>query len=171
MNRGEDIVANNALREHDSILVVVTLPRHVGNEEVTTQSELTILGGIALGEDVASLNTLTLLTDRTKVDGHVLVGATELRNAVFLDGWLEAYELFVSSAIIENTDGCSINILDDTIALSSNHGARILTHLLLKSCAHDRSIIVKQWHCLTHHVTAHQSTVTVIMLKEWDKTC
>ena len=30
---------------------------------------------------------------------------------------------------------------------------------------------MKQWNCLAHHVTSHQSTVTVIMLKERNKTC
>ena len=29
---------------------------------------------------------------------------------------------------------------------------------------------MEQWYSLAHHVTSHQGAVTVIMLKEWDKT-
>ena len=30
---------------------------------------------------------------------------------------------------------------------------------------------MKQWNSLTHHVTSHQRTVTIIMLQEWNQTC
>ena len=30
---------------------------------------------------------------------------------------------------------------------------------------------MKQWYSLTHHVTSHQRTVTIIMLQEWNQTC
>ena len=100
-----------------------------------------------------------------------MVCTAELWNTIFLQGRLEAYEFLVLSTIIKYTDCCCVYIFDDTLALSSNHSTRVLAHLLLKSGTNDRSIIMEQWYCLTHHVTSHQRTVTVIMLEEWDKSC
>lgn len=76
-----------------------------------------------LGEDVALLHSLSLVADRTEVDGHVLVGAAELRNAIFLECRLEAYKLLVVGAVVEDADGRGIYILDNTLALGCNHSA------------------------------------------------
>ena len=169
MYRSKDVLTHDALVEHDSILIVVTLPRHVCHKEITAQSQLAVFSGIALGKDVALLHTLPLVADRTQVDGHVLVRAAELRNTVFLQSWLKRDELLVLGAVVKNTDGCSIDIFDDTVALGGNHGARILTHLLLYTSAHDRSFVVEQGNCLTHHVRAHECTVSIVVLQEGDE--
>ena len=121
MNRGQNVITNHTLRDNDSILIVVTLPRNVSNQQVSTQSQLTVLGSITLCQDITSLNALTLVTDRTQVDGHILVGTTELRNAILLQGRLEADELIILCAIIKDTDGCCVNILDNTLAFCGNH--------------------------------------------------
>ena len=95
MNGSEDILANHAFVEHDSILVVVTLPRHVCHKKVTSQSQFTVLSGITLSEDIALMNMLTLLADGAEVDGHVLVRTAELGNGIFLNVGIEAYKFFV----------------------------------------------------------------------------
>ena len=168
MNRCKNILTDHTLRDYDGILIVVTLPRHVSDKEVASKCELTILCSIAFGKDITLLYTLTLITNRTEVDNHILVGAAELRNAVFLCCRLEANELVLLTTVVENTDCRSVNIFNDTIALSGNLRTAILTNLLLKSCTDDRRIVVKQRHSLAHHVTSHQRTVSVIMLEEWD---
>ena len=121
MNRSQHVIANHALRDNDGILIVITLPRDISNEQVTTQSQLTIFSSITLSQDIASLHTLTLIADRTQVDGHILVGTTELRNTILLQSRLEAYELIILCTIVKNTDGCSIYIFDNTLAFCSNH--------------------------------------------------
>ena len=100
VNRSEHVVAHQAFRKHDGVFVVVTLPRHVSHEEVTTQGQFAILGGIAFGKDVACLNTLSLHADGAKVDGHVLVCTAELGYAVFFQCGFEAYVLFVFCTIV-----------------------------------------------------------------------
>ena len=171
MNRSQYVITNHALRDNDGVLIVVTLPRHVSHEEVATECELAVLCSVTLCEDVALLNALTLVADRTQVDGHVLVGAAELRNAVLLESRLEAYELLVVGAGVEDADCCSVYVFDNALALCSNHCTRVLAHLLLKTCTYDRCVVVEQWHCLAHHVTSHECTVTVVVLQERDKTC
>ena len=166
MYRCQHVIAHHTLRDDDCILVVVTLPRHISNQKVTTQSQLTILSSVALSQDVTLLHTLSLVADRTQVDSHVLVGTAELRNAVFLESRLEADKLLVFRTVIENTDGSSVDVLDDTFTFGSDHRTAILTDLLLQTRTYNRCVIMEQRYCLTHHVTSHQSTVTVIMLQE-----
>ena len=121
MNRSQDILTDDALVQHDGILIVITLPRHISHKQVTTQSQLTILGGITLSQDIALLHTLSLFADRTQVDGHVLVRTTELSNTIFFQSWFEANKLFVLSTIVKDTNGRSVNILYNAIALSGHH--------------------------------------------------
>ena len=166
MNRSQDIFTDNALVKHDSILIVVSFPRHIGHKEVTAQSQFTILGSITFSKDIAGLHALTLLTDRTKVNNHVLVSTAELRNTIFLQSRLEAYELLILRAIIEDTDGRSIHIFNHTFTLSGNHSARILTNLLLNTGTNNRCLVVEQRYCLAHHVRSHQCAVSVIVLQE-----
>ena len=166
MNAGQDILTNNTLVQYDSILIVITLPRHVCNQKVLTQSQLTSLGRVTLGEDVTGLYTLALLANGTQVDGHVLVSTTELGNAVFLHRRLEAYEVFLLCTVVKDTDSCCINIVNNTVALGSYHCTAVLAKLLLNTGTYDRSLGTKQGNCLTHHVTAHQCTVSIIMLQE-----
>ena len=171
MHRGQHVLTDNSLVEHNGILVVVTLPRHIGYQQVATQCELAILSSVAFCQDVTLLHTLTLVTDRTQVDGHVLVGTTELGNTILLQGRLKADKLLVISTVIEDTDGRGINIVDNAIALGCNHGARVFTHLLFNTSTYDRSLVMKQRNGLTHHVGTHQRTVGVVMLEEWNERC
>ena len=84
MNRGKDIIAYHTFAEHNSVLIVVTLPRHVCNKQVTSESKLTIFSSVSFCKYITGFHTLTLVTDRTQVDCHILVCTTELRNAIFL---------------------------------------------------------------------------------------
>ena len=171
VDRGEHVFTHDALVEHDGVLVVVTLPRHVCHKQVAAQCELTVLCGITLGKDVAFLHALALVADRTQVDGHVLVGAAELRYAVFLQCRLEAHKLLVFRTVVEYAYGGGVDILDHAIALGGNHRTGVLAHLLLNAGTHDRGLVVEQGHCLAHHVRTHERTVGVVVLEEGDERC
>ena len=123
MHTGEDILAHEALGEHDGVLIVVSLPRHVGHKQVASQRQFTVLSSIALGEDLSGMHVLPFLTDRSQVDGHVLVGAAELGYAVLLEGGFEAYELLLLGTVVEDTDGGGIDILDYALTFGHHHGA------------------------------------------------
>ncbi len=166
MYAGHDVLADNALVQHDGILIVISLPRHVGHEQVLTQCQLAVCGRIAFGKDVALLHAVALVADGTEVDGHVLVGATELGNAIFLQRRLKAYEFLILSAVIKNADGGGINIVNHAIAFGSNHGAAVLTNLLLNTGTYDGSLGAQQGHGLAHHVRSHQRTVSIVVLQE-----
>ena len=171
MHTGQNVLTNNTLVQYNSILIVVTLPRHVSNKQVLAKCQLACLGRITFCQDITSLHALTLFTDRTKVNGHVLVGTTELRNTVFLHCRLETYEVLFLCAVIQNTDCCSIYIIYNALALGSNHCAAVLTNLLLNTGTYDWSLGTEQGNSLTHHVTTHQCTVSIVVLQEGNKTC
>ena len=166
MDGGQNILADHALIEHDGILVVVALPRHVGHKQVAAQGQFAVLRGITFGQDVAGLHALSLLADGAQVDRHVLVRAAELRNLVFLGGGLEANELFLFRTVVRNADGGSVDILYDTFALGGDHGAGILAHLLLDAGADDRRFGTDERNGLAHHVRAHQGAVGVVVFQE-----
>ena len=47
---GCEVFADDTLVEHDSVLIVVALPRHEGNFEVTAECELALFGRVTLGK-------------------------------------------------------------------------------------------------------------------------
>ena len=53
VDRREHVVLHEALGDHDRVLVVVALPRHERHQEVLAERELALVGGRAVGEDLA----------------------------------------------------------------------------------------------------------------------
>jgi hypothetical protein len=56
VDRGEDVVAHDALRDQDRVFEVVAVPRHEGDEGVAAQSQFTEVGRRAVGDHVADLH-------------------------------------------------------------------------------------------------------------------
>ena len=52
------------LGEDDGVLEVVALPRHEGDEQVLAEGQLAVVGGGAVGEDVARLDLVALVDQR-----------------------------------------------------------------------------------------------------------
>ena len=69
VDRGEHVVLHQALGQDDGVLVVVALPRHEGHEQVLAQGQLAVVGGGAVGQDVAGRDLLALVDDDLLVDG------------------------------------------------------------------------------------------------------
>ena len=109
--------------QYDSILIIITLPRHVGNKQIAAQCQFTGLGSVTFRKDVTSLYALAFLTDGTKVDCHILIRTAELGNCIFLGCGLETNKLFFFCTVICNTNRRSVYKINHAIALSRNHGA------------------------------------------------
>ena len=60
VDRREHVVLHQALGEDDGVLEVVALPRHEGDEQVLAEGQLAVVGGGAVGEDVALLDLVAL---------------------------------------------------------------------------------------------------------------
>src|SRR6476619_2127141 len=86
VDRGQDVVLHEALRQDDRVLVVVALPRHEGDEQVLAQRHLALVGARAVGDDLTDLDPLALFDHRGLVDRRALVRAAELQQTVGLPG-------------------------------------------------------------------------------------
>ena len=53
VDRGEHVVLHQVLAQDDRVFEVVTLPRHERHEQVLAERELAVLGGRAIGDDLA----------------------------------------------------------------------------------------------------------------------
>ncbi len=85
VDRRQQVVLHQALRDDDRVLEVVALPAHEGDEHVAAQRQLAVVGRAAVGEHVARLHRLALADDRLLVDEGALVRARELVQLVVLE--------------------------------------------------------------------------------------
>src|SRR5437867_4316075 len=84
VDRGELVVLDEAVGQDDRVLEVVALPGHEGDEQVLAERHLAVVGGRAVGEDLARLDRLAGADHRLLVDERALVGAHELLQLVFV---------------------------------------------------------------------------------------
>ena len=70
------------LADDDRVLEVVAVPGHERDQDVAAQGQLALVGGGAVGEDLALLDLLADLDDRLLVQAGPLVQADELAQLV-----------------------------------------------------------------------------------------
>ena len=88
MDRGEHVVAHDALGDEDGVLEVVAHPRHEGDEHVAPERQLAEIGRRTVGDDLARLHLIAHAHQRPLVDAGVLVRALELAQIVDVDARL-----------------------------------------------------------------------------------
>ena len=79
----QQVFTNHTFIQHDSILVIITFPRHVSNQQILTQSEFSIFSRITFCQNLTFRHTITFIASWPKVDCHILVRFTELRYSIF----------------------------------------------------------------------------------------
>ena len=165
MDRGEDVVAHDALGDQDGVLEVVALPRHEGDQDVATQRQLAQVRGRAVGDDVAALDLVADPDQRPLVDAGVLVRALELQQVIDVDGLLAARGFLGDP----DHDAGRVDLIDHARALGRDGHARIARHRLLHAGADQGRLGLKQRHRLALHVGAHERAVGVVVLEERDE--
>ena len=60
----KDVFAYHFLRDYDSILKVVTLPRHKGHGQVSAQGQFALLGRVSLTKYLTLLDLVAFSDDR-----------------------------------------------------------------------------------------------------------
>src|SRR3954468_8986990 len=158
VDRGQDVVLHEALRQDDRVLVVVALPRHEGDEQVLAQRHLALVGARTVGDDLAALDPLALLDDRALVDRGALVRAAELQQPVGLPG----------PVVGHHGDVVGGGVLDHTGLLGHHDVAGVDGGTQLHAGADQRRLAAQQRDGLTLHVRAHQRAVGVVVLEERD---
>ena len=158
VDRGQDVVLDESLRQDDRVLEVVTLPGHERDEQVAPERHLTLVGARTVGEDLSDLHASTVVHDRTLVEARALVGATELLHAVGA----------VVAVVLRH---------GDVIGRDLGHHARSLSHddvtsvggtAVFHAGADERRLAAEQRDGLTLHVGSHERAVGVVVLEERD---
>ena len=85
VDRGEDVVLDDALGDEDRVLVVVAVPRHERDEHVLAERQLAEIGRGTVGDELALRHRVAHLHQRALVDAGVLVRALELAQPVDVD--------------------------------------------------------------------------------------
>src|SRR4029450_9070108 len=84
VDRGEDGLLDQTLRNDDRVLEVVALERHEGDEQVLAQRQLALRGRASVRQDLLRPHPVAETDDRPLVDEGALVRAHELGQVVFV---------------------------------------------------------------------------------------
>ena len=159
VDRGEDVLLDDALGEDDRVLVVVALPRHERDEEVLCRARARPLRRRTVGEHVVDRDLLPDRDDRAVVDAGALVGAHELRQVVLVE----------RAVLAANDDQPAVDVLDGAGTAGADDLAGVDDRAVLHAGAHERRLRAQQRHRLALHVRAHQRAVRVVVLQERDE--
>jgi hypothetical protein len=165
VDRGEDVIGDDALGQEDRVLVVVAVPRHERDEHVAAEGQIAELGRRTVSDDVALVDQVTHANQRTLVDAGVLVRTLELHQPVDVDAGFARMEIFGRA----DNDTGRIDLVDDAAAAGADGSARVTGDDRLHAGTDERSLGAHQRHGLTLHVRAHQSAVGVVVFQERDQ--
>ena len=159
VDRGEHVVAHEALGQDDGVLEVVALPRHERREQVLPERQLAVVGGRPLGDDVALLERLALEDARLLVDAGVLVGPLELEQLV---------DPLAELAVLDR-DQVARHVGRHAVVDGDDHVGGVAGRPDLDARADVGGLGPHQRHGLLLHVGAHEGPVGVVVLEERDE--
>ena len=157
----QGVVLHETLGDDHSILVVIAVPRHEGDEQVLAQSHFTLLGCRAVGQHGAGFHTFAVVDQRHLVVTGGLVGTAELGQLVGAGG----------AIVVHYTDDIGGNIGHHARLLSQNHITGINGCTPFGTGAHQRALGFDQRHGLALHVGTHQCSVALIVFQERNQGC
>ena len=133
---------------NDRVLVVMTLPRHERDQQITTESHLGVIGAGAVSERRPLLDPLASGDERALIDARALVRATELAEPVGLE----------CAVVVGNIDQIRTHRRHHASLSGDRHVARIHRTAVLHTSTHERCFRPDQRHSLALHVRAHEGT-------------
>src|SRR5262249_53348704 len=164
VDRREYVVFHYSLGEQDGILEVVAIPWHERDQYIAAEREFAEIGRRAVGNDVALVDAIAYLHQRTLIDAGVLVRALILHQTIDIDTRL-CWIGLISRA---DNDTSRVHLIDDAGASRCDRRARVSGDYTLHPGADKRRLGAHEWDRLTLHVGAHQRPVGVIVFQEWD---
>ena len=130
VNRGVEVVGDQTLADQQRVLVVVTLPGHVSDQNVLTQGDLTAFTGRAIRHHLTDDHRIAAADDWALVQAGVLVGALILLQEVGV----------VVAVLVLNNDGVGIHIGDSAVHPGDRHHAGVASHLGFQAGAHQGTL-------------------------------
>ena len=145
MDRCEHILLENTLRNKDSILVIVSIPWHESNQDVSTKCQLTVEGSRTVCKNITLLYFLSQLYDGSLVITGILVCSLVLQNLVHIQNSV-SYTIRLNANLI----GCYEYNL--TITLCLDKYTRVISTLCFHTSSNVRWLREQQGNSLTLHV-------------------
>ena len=161
VDRGERVVLYQTLRDDHGILVVVTVPRHEGDQQVLAKRHLALLGGRAIGQHGSLLHAFAVVDERHLVIAGGLVGALELGQLVARG----------RAIVVHHTNDVGGDVNDHARLLGQNDVAGIDGGTPFGAGAHERALGLDERDGLTLHVRTHERSVAFIVLEERNQRC
>ena len=165
MDRGEDIVANDAVGDQDRVLEIVAVPGHERDEHVPAQRQFTVFSRRAVRQNVTLADNIADLDQRPLVDSGVLVRTLEFQQRVDINRGHVLGALLVGA----DHDAGGVHLIDHTGAAGDDGHTRVTGNPRFHAGADDRRFGTDQRHSLTLHVRSHQGAVGVVVLEERDQ--
>ncbi len=159
MDSGEYVVFNQLFAYKDSVFVVVTFPGHKAYENVTSESEFSVLSGGSVGKHVAGVYFVAFIYYRALVDTSALVASSEFLKFVY----------FFFTVFFEYDDFVRGDRLNGTRFFSDDTYAGVVRYLIFHTRSYHGGFGTEQRNSLTLHVTTHKSAVCVVVFKEGNK--
>ena len=163
VDRSVTVVGNNTFADQHRIFVVITIPRHEGDQHVLAEGQFSDISRSAVSKHITLSNVVTLHDNRTLVNVRRLVRARELLKRVNINTSFASNAFFV---VHTNHNTIGVNIVNNATTTSLNGRLRVHCHRTFNACTHNRFFWTQARHALTLHVRTHQSTVRVIVFQE-----
>src|SRR5687768_1330214 len=153
VDRREQVVLDEALAQHDGVLVVATLPGEEGDQDVLPQRHFAGIGAAAVREQLIDPYAVADVDDRALVDAGALVRAQELLELVLV-------ALVTLVALDDEVVGRDAD--HGAAAARNEHALRVEGGAELDARADHRRLRLEERDRLAHHVRAHQRAVRVV---------
>lgn len=156
MNGCVQVALYKVFIQKDCVLIVVAFPRHIGNDDVIAQRQLTVVSCRAICNGLSGRHPITLVYDRYLIYAGSLVGTQEFLELVAVDIPIVSSDL----------DRICCNIDDFAIMLRQNHNAGVAGGLVLHTGANQRRLGTEKGYGLTLHICTHEGAVCIIVLQK-----
>src|SRR5581483_6936150 len=166
VNRGVVVLFHQLFRDQDRVLEVVTAPWHEGDQHVSSQRQLAVIGARTVGDHLTFRDPLSALDRGLLIDTGVLVGALELGYLLTVSTDLARELSGMVLAFHADDNALRVHRSNDSVPAGQNDSARIARRDAFHSGADNWSFRPQQRYRLALHVGAHQRTVGVVVLQE-----
>ncbi len=155
------IALNQVLTQQHRILIVITFPRHISNDNIIAQSQFAMIRRRTIGNRLLLRYNIALINDWYLIDTGSLIGTQ-----IFLQ-FVNIQSAFCRTDI----DLVRRNRFNRAGMFCQNHNTRITGSLVLHAGADQRRLRPQKRHSLTLHVGTHKRTVRIIIFQEWNHRC
>ena len=159
MNGGVQVILAETFGDQNGVFMVVPFPGYESYEYIVAESQLAAIGRHAVCQCVSRFYAVALGYDRVLVDAGGLVGTHEFDDVVG-----------VKLAIVcADNDLTASDSFDSAGMFRQDADTGVLTSDPFHAGADERCFRTQERYSLTLHVRTHQSSVRIIVFKEWNE--